>query len=139
MDLKIVLLLVVAGVALYYGSQFLFSRSTAIENRRRWAIDASQWCAANGLPGLAKLLSHYAVGDRSGTFWQLRELRRLLSDPDELAEARKRFLRIQLDKQLSTAEGREELIAFVEAKFDIKLPREVLNVEQPHVLVEEKS
>jgi hypothetical protein len=137
MDLKIVILLAIAGVALYYGSQFLFARSTAMENRRRWAIDASQWCAANGLPGLSKLLSHYAVGDRSGTLWQLRELRRLLAQPEELQEARKRFLRIQLDKQLDTAEGREELIQFVESKFDIKLPREVLSADHSHVLVEE--
>jgi hypothetical protein len=121
-----VLFIVGLGVAAYFVVTFLFKRDTAQENRRLESIELSDICAKNGLPILSKFLRRYAVGDYSGMAFAAREIRDVLSNPEEMEDVVNRFLKLQLGKKLETVEGREQIVAEIEKRLGVEIPVEVI-------------
>lgn len=123
---QLALLSIGGAVAAYFVIRFLFTRDTAVENRRLESIELSDVCTKNGLPILGKALKRYAVGDYSGLAFAVRDIRDTISDPDELENVVQRFLGIQLDKKLKTVEGREELVKAIEDRLGVEIPRDII-------------
>lgn len=126
MNLQLILLLAVGAVVAYFLVQFLFKRDTAVEERRRRAIKLSQWCSKNGLPLAGQALDCYAVGDYSGLLFNLKHLGDVIGDDDQISPAVDKFLKTQLDKKLQSHDGREEVLRYVEERFRVQIPRELV-------------
>ncbi len=136
---QLALLSIGGAVAAYFVIRFLFTRDTAVENRRLESIELSDVCSKNGLPILGKALKRYAVGDYSGLAFAVRDIRDTISDPDELENVVQRFLGIQLDKKLKTVEGREELVKAIEDRLGIEIPRDIIRDLPKRKLVTEEQ
>jgi len=135
MDFQTILALVGGAAAAFFGSKMLVAGDTRVEDRRRRAVDLATWCRVNGLPTLSQLLTSYAVGDYSGVVHQVRALSDIISDPAQAKTTVKQFLDIQLSNQLTTTEGKEELIQLIEKKLDIAIDRSVLTAK-PKIISE---
>jgi hypothetical protein len=136
---QLALLSIGGAVAAYFVIRFLFTRDTAVENRRLEAIELSDACTRNGLPILGKALKRYSVGDYSGLAFAVRDIRDTISDPDELENVVNRFLGIQLDKKLRTVEGRETLVKAIEDRLGVEIPRDVIRDLPKRKLVTEEQ
>lgn len=134
---QIALLSIAGAVAAYFIVRILFQRDTAVEQRRLDAIGLSDTCGRNGLPLLSKALKAYAVADYSGLAFAVRDIRDTVSDPDQFEDVVNRFLGIQLDKKLKTAEGREELVKAIEDRLGIEIPRDIIKELPKRKLVTE--
>lgn len=121
MDLQGILMLVGLGFGAYFITKTGLKVDDRIEERRRLAIQLAQWTSANGLPAVSQLLSSYAVSDYSGVVSQVRSLSDIISNPDTSRDAVTSFLKVQLGKRLDTAEGRAEIIKFVEDRLRVKV------------------
>ena len=110
---------------------------TRVENRRRTAVRLATWCAANGLPDLASLLTSYAVQDYSGVLHQFQEISDKVSDPGAAQNAVDRFLEVQLSNKLKTKEGQEVLIKFIEGSLNIEIDREAIKQPAPALVRKE--
>jgi len=121
-------ILLFAGLAAlgYVVGKLVIKKDTAIEDRRRRAIQLASWSASNGLPLVSRLLVSYSVGDYSSLRTQIGEVATLLADDAEAKGAVNRFLEVQLDKRLSTAEGRDEIVTLIEKKLNLKIDRAAL-------------
>jgi hypothetical protein len=133
MNVNAVLLLAAIGAIGFFLSKFLVRKDTQIEDRRRRAIQLSNWAAVNGLPLISRLLVSYSVGDYSSLKQQVGEVSELLADDAEAKAAVGRFLNVQLDRRLATSEGREEIIALVEKKLNLKIDRAAITPEAVEV------
>lgn len=126
MDIQTILMVAGGCFATFFGGKLLVKGDTRVENRRRDAVGMAAWCHSNGLPVLKDLLSSYAVGDYSGVLHQIGIIREIVSDADRAKEAVNKFLQVQLDARLNNSEGREELIAYVERKLNVRLDRNAI-------------
>ena len=126
MDMQTILVLAGASAAAFFGGKAIIKLDNRIEDRRRRADTASAWCAANGLPGLSTLLANYSIGDKSGTLWQAQQLFAMLGNLDELKGSLDLFLKTQLDKKLSSTDGKNELIEYIERKLGVEIDREAI-------------
>ena len=126
MDMTAVAVLAGIGIAVFLIVRFWLKMDEGREERRRRSMQLHAWCNNNGLPSLALICSNYAVGDYSGLRHSIKQLQDLLADPDESLNAVQKFLRIQLDKQLATAEGREELIKHIEKRLNVSINRQAI-------------
>ena len=123
MDISSILMIAgVAGVA-FVGARVVGGVDNRVEDRRENAIKLAAWAQANSLPVLSEVFSNYAIGDYSGVVSSLKQARNILHDPVAGPASLKAFLTAQLEKQLATADGREELITFVEKRFNIVIDR----------------
>lgn len=107
-----------------------------IEDRRRTAVRLATWCSVNGLPSLASMLESYAVSDWSGVYANFRDVSNVVADPKLASEAVDRFLSVQLANKIATAEGREQILQFVERSLNVKIDRESIQFA-PQALVKE--
>lgn len=123
MDMQLILIIAAVSVGTYFLGKLGVKGDNRVEDRRRLAVRLAAWCSQNGLPGLGVLLSNYAVGDYSGVLHQFQALGDLLADADQSKAAVDAFLRVQLAKQLETAEGREALVAFIEKHLNVVIDR----------------
>lgn len=124
-DLGTVALLAGAGAFLYFIAVPKANNvKKRVEARRTRSVHLAAWAKTNGLPILAGLFSKYAVGDISGTIASLDQIHDLLADDDLAKQAVDGFLKVQFDKAVSTAEGRENLVRLIEEKFSVQIPRE---------------
>lgn len=123
MDMNSILVLAGGSFAAYLAAKTVVKIDTRIEDRRRRAATAAAWCAQNGLPGLSNLLSEYSIGNKSGVLWQAQQLFAMLGSVDELKNSLDLFLRTQLDKKLSSTDGKNELIEYVERKLGVTIDR----------------
>lgn len=95
-----------AALAFVIG-KLLVKVDTKSEDRRKNAIDLSNFAAENGLPLVNKLLKSFAVRDLSGMKSAIDGIQEILRDPDQRKAVLDQFLKTQLDKALKTREGRE--------------------------------
>jgi hypothetical protein len=124
MDLQTVLMFGGAGALAFLAGKLIVRGDTAVEERRRRAVDLSSFCKVNGLPELATLLADYSVGDYSGVASQLKTIFGIVADSELSKRSLDSFLEVQLKKRLDNAEGRESLVKFVENHLKITIPRE---------------
>ena len=99
---------------------------SAVEERRKRAIQLATWTGNNGLPELSQLLVNYASGDYSALYGQVRSLSDTLGDSEASKAIVDKFLKVQLDKQLSTPQGREELVKYIEESLNVVIPRDAI-------------
>lgn len=112
---KDVVLIVLAAVAVVALVGWLFRKDTAIEMRRREAIQLTAELRALGLERLAGFAECYAVGDYSGLYGEAKQLARELSDHDKaLSLLRSSFFK-QLPERLKRDADREEILRIVAA------------------------
>lgn len=130
MDLSMILVFAGATAAAFFGSKLIVAGDNRVEDRRRQAVTLSAWCAANGLPTLSSLCADYSVGDYSGVLAQVRQLCQLVADPEQSKVAVQQFLDVQLNKVLSTEEGKASLIAKIESKLGVVIDRDAI-VQKP--------
>ena len=126
MNISAILILAGLGVGGFFLGKLLFKADTRTEDRRRRAIEISQWASANGLPEISKLLVAYSIGDYSFLLHSLRSISDTLANDESARALVNRFLSAQLTKKLSTVEGKEELIAMVERALNVKINREAI-------------
>jgi hypothetical protein len=124
-DLGTVALLAAVGAGIYF---VIIPKAGAVkkrvEARRTRSVHLASWAKVNGLPILAGLFSKYAVGDISGTIASLDQIHDLLADDDLAKQSIDGFLKVQFNKAVETAEGRENLVRLIEEKFSVSIPRE---------------
>jgi hypothetical protein len=124
-DLGTVALLAAAGLGLYFVAvPKAAGVKKRVEARRTRSVHLASWAKVNGLPILSGLFSKYAVGDVSGTIASLDQIHDLLADDDMAKQAIDGFLKVQFDKQVQTAEGRESLVRLIEEKFSVEIDRD---------------
>ncbi len=102
-----IVIIVLAAVAAYFAVKWLFRVDTAIENRRRRAIELSAKLTGLGFKSMAELFMDYAVGDYSGMFSKMAMVVEKLkgNDKDILADMSDVFDNLMKIK-LATQEGR---------------------------------
>ena len=128
-----VLWLSAAGVACYFLGKLFFRADTHLEDVKRRCQVLSGWCAENGLPICSKVLNAFVVNDVSGLIPAFKQVLDILADPVESQAALDRFLLVQLDKKLSTHEGKEILISAIEKRLGLKINRDALVVANESV------
>lgn len=126
MNISGILLLVGLAALAYFAGKILIKGDNRVEERRRHAIKLAAWTDSNGLPGLSRLATCYAVGDYSGLVGQAKILAETLGNDQEALAIVDGFLRFQLTRRLSTPEGRETVIRFVEENLNVKIDRAVI-------------
>lgn len=138
MDIQTILAVVGGAFLAFFGARFAGRADTKIEDHRRIAINLASWTRANGLGLVTQLLTNYAVGDYSGILTSVRHISDVLGNPEEAQNTIKNFLDVQLGKQLDTAEGRENLMQFIEKKLGVVIDRTAI-ATKPVKLAEVKS
>lgn len=118
------------GAAVCY---FLAKKVPALHNKLEGlkvrCIALSTWCNDNGLPVASRLLSAFVVNDVGGFVTAAEQVLDILLDPVESKVVLDRFLGVQLDKKLATVEGKEELVAAIEKRLNVKINRSALVAE----------
>ena len=114
------------GAVAYWVGKLAIRGDSAVEERRKRAIQLATWTGNNGLPELSQLLVNYASGDYSALFGQVRTLSDTLADSEASKAIVDKFLKVQLDKQLSTPDGREELVKYIEESLNVVIPRDAI-------------
>jgi len=136
MNLVALFAVVGLGVAGFFAGKGGVKVGARVEDRRRTAVKLATWCSSNGLPDLGDLLTSYAVQDYSGVIHQFQTLADLVADPDRSGKAIDSFLDAQLNRKLSTQEGQDQLIAFVERALNVTIDRDSI-VQPPPTLKKE--
>ena len=126
MNISAILVLAALAAGGYFLGKTLFRADTKTEDRRRRAIELSNWTSSNGLPEISKLLIAYSIGDYSFLLNSLRSISDTLANDESARALVNRFLSAQLTKKLSTVEGKEELIAMVERALNVKINRDAI-------------
>ena len=127
MNVSAILVLAALGAGGYFLGKLLFKADTRMEDRRRRAIELSNWTSANGLPEVSKLLVAYSIGDYSFLLHSLRSISDTLANDESAKALVNRFLSVQLKNKLSTVEGKEELLRLVETQLNVKIDRAAVN------------
>ena len=107
LSLMHVAIIVLAGLACWFGVKWAFRKDTEIEDRRRKAIDMSARLTQMGFTSMAKVFEDYAVGDYSGMFSKVAMVVEKLrsNDKDILADLSDVFDNL-LKMKLALKEGR---------------------------------
>ena len=134
MDVQGILMLVGLGFGAYFVTRTALRVDDRVEDKKRLALNLATWTAANGLPTLSQILSDFAINDLSGVVSGIKNLNAIVSNPESARDSLNSFLRVQLDKKLATAEGRQELVRYVEDKLNVKISAAALN--QPPTALE---
>jgi hypothetical protein len=108
--------IVLAIVAAYFGVKWFCRIDTAIENRRRRAVELSAKLTALGFKSMAELFMDYAVGDYSGMFSKMAMVVEKMrgNDKDILADLSDVFDNL-MKMKLATQEGRALVRAELES------------------------
>lgn len=116
LSLMHVAIIVLAGVACWFGVKWAFRKDTEIEDRRRKAIDMSARLTQMGFKSMASLFQDYAVGDYSGMFSKMSMVVEKLrgNDRDILADLSDVFDNL-LKMKLALKEGRTMVRAELES------------------------
>lgn len=108
------------------GAYLMVKGDGRVEARRRNAAKLSHLAAAEGLPLTSGMLDSYAVGDYSGLMGSIAALHEELTDETRRKAAVGVFLGVQLEKNLADPVKRDELLALIEKRLNIKIPRPVV-------------
>lgn len=125
-----VALLAAIGAAAYFLIPKGIELNNNTEDRKRRAMKLSAWCRSNGLSVLSKALEDYATDSWMELAGTVRELCDLIGDQEALQDTLDKFLRKQLERQVSTADGRENLLKAIEDLLKLKINRDAL-VQKP--------
>ena len=134
MDVQGILTLVGLGFGAYFITKTGLRVDDRIEDKKRLALTLSTWAASNGLPGIAQVLADFAINDISGVIAGIRNLNAIASNPEAARDALDSFLRIQLDKKLSSTDGKQALVDYIEKKLNVKISAVAVN--QPPTTLE---
>jgi len=107
LSLSHIAIVVLAGIAAWFGSKWLFKKDTEVENRRRAAAHLANKLSEMGFKELPVFFLNYAVGDYSGMAYKLSEVARTMMGGEKavLAEMDDVFTKL-LAIKLNTADGR---------------------------------
>jgi hypothetical protein len=113
-----------AAVVAYIGGKAIVKIDNRVEARKEAAIDMATWASSNGLTIIQGLLRNYAIDNHSGVIESVKQISDVLRNPEESKATVDRFIKVQLDKQLDTLEGRKALLSYIEQKLNV-----VINIE----------
>lgn len=126
MEPVIILTLIGAVAAAFFGAKTIGTVDNRVEDRKRGTMKLAIWASNNGLPLLTDLLENYTVNARTEVIGSIRSLIDVLRDADQSKAALDTFLKVQLTKKLSTEEGKKQILTQIEEILDVKIDRDAL-------------
>ena len=138
MDFQTILVVAGGAAAAFFGAKAVGGVDNRVEDRRRHAVELAAWAKSNGLGILSELLTNYAVGGYGEVVGNIRQIVGILRDPEEGPATIRRFVKVQLDKQLATEEGKADLVKYVEDKLGVVIDRAAIT-KKPVALGEAKA
>ena len=100
---------ITTAVAMYAVVSMLFKKDTAIEERRRNAMQCCSMLREIGLDDYADVMENYVVGDYSGLAKDIRRMGKNALNPEKTKEALRRNFFAQLPNRLTDPEERVKI------------------------------